>query len=86
MIVYHGTTMKRARRICKAGFLPRKPSKRVWFAKARSKSVPPVVLGFGKIDSQYRRRYYAPFLHVRSGPVQHHTVTRSADHCFFLAW
>jgi hypothetical protein len=33
MIVYHGTTRRRAERICAEGFLPKKPSKRVWFAK-----------------------------------------------------
>jgi hypothetical protein len=36
MIVYHGTTRRRAQRICINGFLPRKPSRRVWFAEARS--------------------------------------------------
>jgi len=36
MIVYHGTSAKRARQICAVGFLPRKPSKRVWFAEARA--------------------------------------------------
>jgi len=35
MIVYHGTTARRARKICTEGFLPRKPSKRVWFAEAK---------------------------------------------------
>ena len=33
MIVYHGTTRRRAMRICEEGFLPRKPSRRVWFAE-----------------------------------------------------
>jgi len=33
MIVYHGTTGRRAKRICQVGFLPRKPSRRVWFAE-----------------------------------------------------
>jgi hypothetical protein len=32
MTCYHGTTARRARRICQVGFLPRKPSRRVWFA------------------------------------------------------
>lgn len=36
MIVYHGTTSRRARRICLEGFLPRKPSRRVWFAKSKA--------------------------------------------------
>ncbi len=35
MICYHGTTRRRAERICQNGFLPRKPSRRVWFAKGR---------------------------------------------------
>jgi len=35
MIVYHGTTRRRAERICEVGFLPRKPSKRVWFARGK---------------------------------------------------
>ena len=35
MIVYHGTTDRRARRICEEGFLPRKPSRRVWFARGK---------------------------------------------------
>ena len=35
MMVYHGTTRRRAERICEVGFLPRKPSKRVWFAESR---------------------------------------------------
>ena len=35
MIVYHGTTERRARRICQEGFQPRKPSRRVWFAESR---------------------------------------------------
>ena len=35
MIVYHGTTRRRAQRICMEGFKPKKPSKRVWFAAGR---------------------------------------------------
>ena len=35
MIVYHGTTRRRAERICLEGFKPRKPSRRVWFAKGK---------------------------------------------------
>jgi len=34
MIVYHGTTRRRAQRIAQVGFLPRKPSRRVWFAES----------------------------------------------------
>ena len=36
MIVYHGTTVRRAQRICQEGFQPRKPSRRVWFAESRA--------------------------------------------------
>ncbi len=36
MILYHGTTAGRARRISAEGFLPRKPSRRVWFAETRA--------------------------------------------------
>ena len=35
MILFHGTTIHRARRICQEGFLPRRPSRRVWFAKGK---------------------------------------------------
>jgi len=35
MIVYHGTTVQRARRICREGLLPLPPSYRVWFAEDR---------------------------------------------------
>lgn len=35
MIVYHGTTIQRARRICREGLLPKPPSGRVWFAEDR---------------------------------------------------
>ncbi len=35
MIVYHGTTSRSAERICEVGFVPRKPSRRVWFAKSK---------------------------------------------------
>jgi len=36
MILYHGTTQRRARRIAVEGFLPRKPSRRVWFAHSKA--------------------------------------------------
>ncbi len=36
MIVYHGTTTQRARQISTVGFVPRKPSRRVWFAESRA--------------------------------------------------
>ncbi len=35
MIVYHGTTIQRARRICREGLRPMPPSRRVWFAEDR---------------------------------------------------
>ena len=35
VIVYHGTTLRRAQRIALEGLLPRKPSRRVWFAESR---------------------------------------------------
>lgn len=48
MIVYHGTTAKRARRICSEGFLPKKPSRRVWFAESRAYAL-------GRAKTQARR-------------------------------
>ena len=48
MIVYHGTTAQRARRICEEGFLPRKPSRRVWFAESRAYAL-------GRARTQARR-------------------------------
>jgi len=35
MIVYHGTTVQRARLICREGLQPKPPSRRVWFAEDR---------------------------------------------------
>ncbi len=35
MVVFHGTTRKNALRIQAEGFLPRKPSKRVWFTQSK---------------------------------------------------
>lgn len=48
MILYHGTTRRRARRICLEGFLPRRPSSRVWFAESRSYAI-------GRAKTQARR-------------------------------
>lgn len=48
MIVYHGTTQKRAQRICAEGFLPKKPSRRVWFAESRGYAL-------GRAKTQARR-------------------------------
>jgi len=35
VICFHGTTRKRAEKICTLGFLPKKPSRRVWFANGK---------------------------------------------------
>ena len=48
MIVYHGTTSRRAHRICREGFLPKKPSRRVWFAESRRYAL-------GRAKTQARR-------------------------------
>jgi hypothetical protein len=48
MIVFHGTTARRARRICEEGFLPKKPSRRVWFAESRRYAL-------GRAKTQARR-------------------------------
>ncbi len=68
MIVYHGTTARNAQKIYKIGFLPKKPSRRVWFTenknyalrraktKARSARDRPVVLSCDIDISQMRKR------------------------------
>jgi hypothetical protein len=48
MIVYHGTTSRRAQRICAEGFLPKKPSRRVWFAQSKAYAL-------GRARTQARR-------------------------------
>jgi hypothetical protein len=48
MIVYHGTTDRRARKIAAEGLLPRKPSRRVWFAASRR-------YAWGRAKTQARR-------------------------------
>jgi len=48
MIVYHGTTSRRAQRICAEGFRPKKPSRRVWFAESQR-------YAFGRARTQARR-------------------------------
>jgi hypothetical protein len=53
MIVYHGTTRRRAERICQEGFLPKKPSKRVWFAAGRGYAL-------RRAKTQARRAHDAP--------------------------
>jgi len=53
MIVYHGTTERRARRICEVGFHPRKPSRRVWFAESKGYAL-------GRAKTQARRTHDRP--------------------------
>jgi hypothetical protein len=80
MIVYHGTTDRGARRIALEGFLPRKPSRRVWFAKSRAYAEGrartkarrahdrPVVLTCTIDVTQIRRRLGARRVFLRSHP------------------
>ena len=51
--MYHGTTSRRARRICAEGFQPKKPSRRVWFAASRSYAK-------GRAKCQARRTHDRP--------------------------
>jgi len=53
MIVYHGTTERRARRICADGFFPKKPSRRVWFAETKGYAL-------GRARTQARRTHDRP--------------------------
>jgi len=53
MIAYHGTTMRRAQRICEQGFLPKKPSRRVWFAETHAYAL-------GRTKTQARRTHDRP--------------------------
>ena len=53
MKVYHGTTRRRAQRIAREGFLPRKPSRRVWFAAGRGYAL-------GRARTQARRSHDRP--------------------------
>jgi hypothetical protein len=53
VIVYHGTTRRRAQRICENGFLPRKPSRRVWFASGHGYAT-------GRAKTQARRAHDRP--------------------------
>jgi len=76
MIVYHGTTARNAQNICKTGFLPKNPSRKVWFAeskryalsraktKARGAHDRPVVLSCDiNLDQMRRRLGKKRFLH-----------------------
>jgi HEAT repeat protein len=49
MILYHGTSARRAQIICREGFRPKKPSRRVWFAQGRGYAM-------GRAKTQARRR------------------------------
>jgi hypothetical protein len=81
MLVYHGTTYKRAQRISKEGFLPRKPSRRVWFAEAkryaqgrakcqaRRSHDQPVVLTCDVATGVFRHRYGAHRVFHRNGVI-----------------
>jgi len=53
VIVYHGTTALRARKICEGGFQPRKPSRRVWFAQSYG-------YAHGRAQTQARRAHDRP--------------------------
>ncbi len=53
MILYHGTTARRAKQIAAEGFQPRKPSRRVWFAERKG-------YAFGRARTQARRRHDRP--------------------------
>lgn len=53
MIVYHGTTHRRAQRIAVEGFLLRKPSRRAWFAESRAYAE-------GRAKTQARRAHDRP--------------------------
>lgn len=53
MIVYHGTTQKRAKQICAVGFFPKKPSRRVWFAETKRYAL-------GRAKTQARRTHDKP--------------------------
>jgi len=53
VILYHGTTARRAKQIAAEGFQPRKPSRRVWFAERRGYAQ-------GRAKTQARRRHDRP--------------------------
>ena len=55
MIAYHGTTRQSARKISVEGLLPRRPSKRVWFAVAKSYAL-------RRAKTQARRRRDKPIV------------------------
>lgn len=53
MIAFHGTTDRSAKRIAEEGFLPKKPSKRVWFAQSRHYAL-------GRAKTKARRAHARP--------------------------
>jgi hypothetical protein len=55
VIVYHGTTLRRAQRIALEGFQPSRPSRRVWFAEGRG-------YARGRADTQARRGHDRPIV------------------------
>lgn len=57
MILYHGTTARRAQRISAEGFVPKKPSRRVWFSEGRGYAL-------GRAKTQARRRHDRPVVLV----------------------
>ena len=81
MIVYHGTTSRRARKIAINGFLPRKPSRRVWFSRgkgyaegraktqARRSHDRPVVLTCEIDMAEFRRRLGKKRVFTRAGVI-----------------
>ena len=81
MIVFHGTTDRAARQIVQEGFLPRKPSKRVWFAagrgyahgraraKARRAHARPVVLTCEINLGELRAKYGSKRVRIRNGII-----------------
>ena len=75
MIVYHGTTDRRARRIATEGFVPKKPSRRVWFAESRRYAL-------GRARTQARRARDRPVvLTCNIDPIQ--LRERLGPHCVF---
>ena len=81
MIVFHGTTRRRAENIAVTGFFPKRPSRRVWFASGRGYATRraktqarrardrPVVLTCEIDLADLRRRYGSKKVTHRSGIV-----------------
>ncbi|MBC8230889.1 HEAT repeat domain-containing protein [bacterium] len=81
MIVYHGTTIRNAQNIYKVGFLPKEPSRKVWFAvdknyarrvaktRARSRLDLPVVLTCELDISQARERLGTDRVSYKNGVI-----------------